>query len=206
VIEDALQLLREASEPLLVALAGPNGAGKSTFYVHFLSAEGIPFVNADWIARDLAHHELPSEAYEAAKRADVYRRRLLERGVSFAFETVFSDPAGDKVQFLRQAQSQGYSIHLVFIGLENRALSAARVAERVERGGHDVPDEKLHERFPRTLKNLREAVAFVDLAVLLDNSLASEPFRFVAAFERGRVVKDSGLRPRWVAGLPGLDR
>lgn len=54
-LTEILRSLRQGAAPVLVLLAGPNGAGKSTFYAHFLAAEGLPFINADLIARDLAY-------------------------------------------------------------------------------------------------------------------------------------------------------
>jgi predicted ABC-type ATPase len=56
------------------------------------------------------------------------------------------------------------------------------VRERVEAGAHDVPDEKLVTRFARTFINLRQALSFVNHALLFDNSSADEPHRFVAEF------------------------
>lgn len=199
------RFLREGGPPLVVVLAGPNGTGKSTFYTHYLAASGLPFINADRLALDVARHDPASVGYAAAELANRHRQEMLARGESFIFETVFSDPAGDKLSFLRQAQAQGYSVFLVFIGLDSPMLSMARVAQRVDRGGHDVPDEKLQARFPRTLENLKQAVSFVDLAVLFDNSRIDEPFRFVAAYEHGQVVESTPLRPRWAGQMPGLE-
>jgi predicted ABC-type ATPase len=57
-------------------------------------------------------------------------------------ETVFSDPQGAKLGFLRQCQTNGYGLLLIFIGLESADLSRGRIMERVEAGGHAVPDKK----------------------------------------------------------------
>jgi predicted ABC-type ATPase len=73
--------------------------------------------------------------------------------------------------------------------------------ERVEAGGHDVPDEKIVTRFPRTLANLRQALAFVNQALLFDNSSADEPYRFVAEFRKGRRSRRKGYRPAWAGFL-----
>lgn len=203
-IGEALRARAQGLERVLVVLAGSNGAGKSTFFKHYLLAEGLPFINADVIARDLVGDDPIEIAVAATRLADHYRRQLVERGQSFIMETVFSDPAGDKVGFLDEARARGYVVLLVFIGLDSPLLSRARVAERVERGGHDVPDEKIEARFPRTLENLRRAVELVDFALLLDNSSAVEPFRFVASFELGQLLERSDLVPRWTAPLHGL--
>src|SRR6266478_6563547 len=91
--------------PVIVALAGPNGAGKTTFFHAHLRAAGLRFVNADEIAR-----ELNIGAYEAAEIADALRRELVQQRESFVFETVFSDPAGEKLAFLAGAAASGYQV------------------------------------------------------------------------------------------------
>jgi predicted ABC-type ATPase len=92
-------------------------------------------------------------------------------------------------------------VFLVFIGLDSGELAVARVIERVEAGGHDVPDEKVLSRFPRTLDNLTQALEFVDHAFVFDNSSADEPFRFVAEFAKGILVRRGTCRPTWAIPL-----
>lgn len=193
--------LERTQGPFILVLAGPNGAGKSTFHDHFLADLGLPFVNADLIAREMEPAEPARVSYQAAQQADRIRRALVGCGDSFCMETVFSDPVGDKIDFMRQAQRAGYAIFLVYIGLSDVALSIARVVQRTEVGGHDVPDAKLIERFPRTLENLRGAIPFVDVALLFDNSSASQPYRHLATFERGTCIVKVKRLPEWVDAL-----
>lgn len=190
---------RGAEERLLIVVAGPNGAGKSTFVETFLKPTGILIVNPDEVAKGLSPDSPEGVAYEAARVADTWRRDLAARGVSFCMETVFSDPQGDKLQFLQECQSGGYTVILVFIGLESAELSLGRVIQRVEQGGHDVPDAKIEARFPRTFDTLRQALTFVDSALLFDNSSADKPFRFVAQFKAGKRVRRKGFTPTWAA-------
>lgn len=187
--------------PILLVIAGPNGAGKTTFHDHFISPLGMPFVNADRIAQSQSPTEISSGkfSYEAAKIADAARRLLLADGKSFCMETVFSDSAGDKLKFLRTARKAGYSVILVFIGLECAELSLARVIQRVAGGGHDVPDDKLRERFPRSLDNFRKAISFVDHAFLFDNSSSDTPIRPVAIWIAGKLRKSFQPIPAWSA-------
>ena len=70
--------------------------------------------------------------------------------MSFCMETVFSDPYGAKLRFLRECRSKGYIVVLIFVGLDSVELSRGRIMERVEAGGHDVLDEKIVARLPRT--------------------------------------------------------
>lgn len=183
----------------LVVLAGPNGAGKSTDFEQFLRRTGLPVVNADVIARAIAPQAPEAASYAASRAADVKRRALLAEGESFCMETVFSDPVGDKLAFLEEARTAGYRVVLLFIGLPSPELSQARVIQRVEDGGHDVPDEKLFARFPRTLENLAGALRFVDEARLYDNGDAREPFRLVARVEHGATRWRAVALPAWAA-------
>jgi predicted ABC-type ATPase len=192
--------------PLLVVLAGPNGAGKSTFYELYLRELGLRFINADVIARALAPAgpaQAEGAAYRAAQVADAARRALVAMGESFCMETVFSDPVGAKLAFLREAREAGYRVVLHFIGLASPELSQARVLHRVLNGGHDVPDEKLFARYPRTLENLARAASQVDALLLYDNSSAAEPYRLLGRLERGEVVERHPPVPEWAhAVLP----
>lgn len=162
--------------PIIVALAGPNGAGKTTFFHAHLAQAGLRFVNADVLSAELA-----MEPYDAARLAHALRRALVERRESFIFETVFSDPVGEKVAFLEAAAGSGYAVVLCYIGLSGPSQSAERVAMRVSQGGHDVPDEKLWSRFPRALENLRAAIQRLPQVMIFDNSDLSVPFRQAAA-------------------------
>jgi predicted ABC-type ATPase len=190
-----------SADRILVVVAGPNGAGKSTFVDAFLRPTGLHVVNPDQIAKALAPDDPGSMAYQAAQAADTVRHDLVARGGSFCMETVFSDPQGAKLAFLRHTRAQHYVVLLVFVGLDTAELAIARVVERVEAGGHDVPDDKILSRFPRTLENLTQALAFVDHAFLFDNSSAKEPFRFVAEFSNGALVRGDRRRPKWAVSL-----
>jgi predicted ABC-type ATPase len=179
--------------PIIVAVAGPNGAGKTTFYHAYLEQAGLRFVNADVLAR-----ELGADEYTAAQLADAVRRELVNQRESFVFETVFSDPVGDKRQFLREAIGTGYTVVVCFIGISSAEVSEERVAKRVTQGGHDVPAEKLASRFPRTLANLRAAIAELPYVIVFDNDDLRTPFREVATFKDGKLIELKKPVPRWL--------
>jgi predicted ABC-type ATPase len=179
--------------PIALAIAGPNGAGKTTFFHAHLAAAGLRFVNADVLATELA-----VGPYEAARLADALRQALVERGESFVFETVFSDPVGDKVAFLAEAARCGYVVVLCYIGLSDAGQSVERVAMRVAQGGHDVPDDKLRSRFPRTLANLQAAIARLPHVLIYDNSDLNTPYRQVAVFDHGRLRHLHEPIPEWL--------
>ncbi len=171
------------ARPIIVAIAGSNGAGKTTFFHTHLADTELQFVNAD----DLAH-ELDIGAYEAAEAAAALRQAFVARRVSFVFETVFSDPVGEKVSFLRDAVNLGYEVVLIFIHIADVETSVQRVSMRVAQGGHDVPDEKLQSRFPRTLANLQRAIDRLPHVLVYDNSDLSNPYLHVATYHNGKCI------------------
>jgi predicted ABC-type ATPase len=182
--------------PILVALAGPNGAGKTTFYRTYLRPSGLRFVNADVVALDLQ-----IDAYKAAKVADSLRRQLIEQRESFIFETVFSDPAGDKLAFLKEVERSGYTVALFFIGIKGPDVSNQRVAMRVLKGGHDVPGDKLQERYPRVMRNLKEALVELSNVRVYDSSDLKRPYRLVATVENGQEIQLHEPTPEWLRPL-----
>jgi len=182
------------ARPIIVAIAGPNGAGKSTFFATHVAPAGLRFVNADDLAR-----ELRIDAVDAARLANQLRTALVDQGESFAFETVFSDPVGDKVEFLRRAAvEKGYTVVLCYIGIGSVEVSRERVAMRVLQGGHDVPDEKLSARFPRTQANLARAIRSLPHVLVYDNDDLARPFRQVGEFRDGKPVHLPEPLPDWL--------
>jgi predicted ABC-type ATPase len=182
--------------PIVVAIAGPNGAGKTTFYKAHIRPAGLPFVNADVLSRALS-----LDPNVAARIAGVVRRNLVHEGVSFAFETVFSDPVGDRLQFLKDSAAAGYTVVLCYIGLASAALSSQRVSMRVSQGGHGVPADKLRSRYPRILANLKQAIPQLPHVLVYDNSDLTQPMRHVAAFDGGQMTFAAQSIPRWLTRL-----
>ena len=181
------------SAPLLIMLAGPNGAGKSTFYESYLKPLGLPFLNADILAR-----EANMDAYTAADTIAAIRDQRIADGLSFVTETVFSDPFGEKVQVLREASARGFDVILIYIGIKDANLCHRRVKARVSAGGHDVPVEKLAARYARSLDNLERAISQLPCVRIYDNSAFREPHRFLGEYaHRKPVSKTDDPIPKW---------
>lgn len=178
--------------PIILCIAGSNGAGKTTFYETFLHNSGLTYINPDKLALNLS-----IESEEATKIANNLRTELIRQKESFIFETVLSDPVGDKIRFLADAQTQGFHVEMIFIAINSAQTSDQRVSMRVSQGGHDVPSEKIIQRFPRTLENLKRAIKILPRVSVFDNSDIAHPYRLVAQYEKGALSTDPDSMPAW---------
>ena len=135
-----------------------------------------------------------ADSYVASILADFIRQRLLNRRISFSFETVMS--SADKVALLAKARYAGFRTYLYYIATENPAINVWRVKRRVELGGHDVPTEKIISRYYRSLDLLVEAIRNSDRAYLFDNS-GTEQF-WIAEITNGRELQvHANTLPNW---------
>lgn len=179
----------------LWVLVGGNGSGKSTFYNVALKPLGMPFINADVIAKQLYPDAPEANSYNAARVAEVMRTNLLLEGRSFCFETVFSHPS--KVDFIAQAKAMNYQIILVVIHVSSSELNKARISQRVAEGGHNVPGDKVESRIPKTLANVCLAIPLCDEVRVLDNSRLDHPFKPVLTIKAGQRVEHEYPLPEW---------
>ena len=160
-------------KPALIIIAGPNGSGKTSVTGKILEhrwIEGCTYINPDFIARDeFGDWNSPDAVVKAANRAAELREQCLKNKTGILFETVLSAP--DKIDFINRTKDAGYFIRLFFIGTENPAINAGRIARRVMEGGHDVPITKIISRFSKSIANACIAASIVDRLYVYDNSV-----------------------------------
>jgi predicted ABC-type ATPase len=160
-------------KPVVYVIAGPNGAGKTTFAVEFLPqlAGCRNFVNADLIARGLSPLDVDAVALEAGR---VFLRQIQAQVAArrdFAFETTLSGLG--YVRMLRMMRRRGYRVRLYYLWIPTVQLTLKRIAERVSRGGHDIPDDVARRRYGKGLTNLfRHYLPRTDYCAVFDNSSA----------------------------------
>ncbi len=140
-------------QPSVIVLAGPNGAGKTTASRTLLAntLRLMTFVNADAIAQGLAGFDPESAAIEASRIMLARMHALAEQRADFAFETTLA--ARSLASWLRTLVADGYTVNLFYFWLNSPDLAVARVAERVRRGGHSVPEATIRQRYRRSLDN-----------------------------------------------------
>ncbi|PWK29053.1 putative ABC-type ATPase [Arcicella aurantiaca] len=138
--------------------------------------------------------KIPVNSYVSAIFSDFLRHKFLENQMSFTFETVMS--SADKVALLAKAQALGFRTYLYYVSTEDPQINIARVSNRVNLGGHNVPQDKIFQRYYRSLAFLFEAIKYSNRVYLFDNSGISK--RFIASIEDGKTIDiQTDTLPEW---------
>jgi len=132
-------------------------------------------------------------SYTVAMLADFFRSEFLANGFSFSCETVFSHPS--KIELLKIAQLKGFRTYLYFVSTECSEININRVASRVKEGGHDVPYDKIVERFQRCLDNVSLALPCLNRAYFFDNT--GTDIRFLGEVNEGNWKLYTSRLPQW---------
>jgi len=166
-------------------IAGPNGAGKTTFAKEFLPeyAHCREFLNADMLAAGISPFD-PDRAAIAAGRVLLARmKELIRQGRDFGFETTMAGKT--YLSIFHKMKARGYCLHLFYLWLPNIELAFARVANRVEKGGHDIPPDVIRRRFDTSRNNLLKSyLPMFDAWMLFDNSTVHP--RKIACWDGGQ--------------------
>ncbi|MGL4209554.1 MAG: zeta toxin family protein [Candidatus Adiutrix sp.] len=174
-------------QPQLIMISGPNGAGKSTFTKNASIAQNYPVIDADKIAKDLN-----LSAVAAAREASRQIKSHIANNESFVRESTLT--ANYDFNLMAEVKQKGYKISMVYIGLNSKEMSQARVNTRSSLGGHDVPSEDIVRRFQKSVHNLFKAILIADEVKVYDNSgLEREK---VATFKKGHLIKQDS-NPAW---------
>lgn len=152
-------------------ISGPNGAGKTTSAKSLLPdfLETNEFVNADKIAAGLSPLNPESVSLLAGKLMLKRIDDLMDQDKSFAIETTLS--GRNYVDLINNARQKGYLINLIFLYLDIPELAKDRVENRVQAGGHNIPEIDIMRRFYRGIRNLIDFyLPIVDTASVYDAS------------------------------------
>lgn len=133
-------------KPTLILIGGCNGAGKTTFARRLLPMEGIErFLNADELARGLSPLRPELAAVRAGRLLLEEARRLIESRLSFGLESTLSGKT--YARLLHEAKAAGFHLAVHFLVVPSADVSIERVAQRVRKGGHHVPEADIRRRF-----------------------------------------------------------
>ena len=161
-----------ADTPQLLIVGGPNGSGKTTVALEYSDEHGLPYVGADAIAAVLNPTDPAASDFAAARQFIETIEQYVSQQTSFVCESTL---AGLTIgNFIRSARDAGYSISIAFLFVDSVDVCVARVAERVRKGGHNVPEADIRRRFTRSLRNFwRIYRELADNWVLLYNGMTT---------------------------------
>jgi len=140
---------------------------------------------------------LELNSYHASAICSYIREELLKLKKTFSFETVMSHES--KITFLRDAQALGYKTYLYFIATGSSDINVLRVKERVEKGGHPVPEDRIRSRYIRSIDLLHEAMSHSNRAFIFDNSHDENEPVLVAEYDGDELVAKVEALPSWLA-------
>ena len=185
-------------KPVLIVIAGPNGSGKTSVTSKILKHEWMEdavYINPDLVAQErFGDWNSPDAIRKAVVYCQEWREQCLAERKSLIFETVLS--ADDKIDFIERAKEAGFFVRLFFVCTESPTINASRIAQRVIKGGHDVPITKIILRYQKSILNCKYIATKVDRTYLYDNSVDDAEQKLLIRLSDGLIAK------RYVNELP----
>lgn len=176
----------------IYVVGGTNGVGKSTIREELLGSS-IPYINADFIAKELKTQHASLMLAELARQyGSEQMKKYIAEGESFAFENNLHEPK--TYQWLEEMQKKGYRIEIYYIGVNNLQITTKRIQERVKRGEHHVPPDEVFSRYENGLKLLRQYFDMPDKLLVIDNTVISQ---ICLQVEKGVIFLHQGV-VNWV--------
>lgn len=197
----------DSHKPVLIVIAGPNGSGKTSItkeILHHKWMENAAYINPDEVAQHTFGDWNDKDAVmQAVKYCEEWREQCLKEQKSLIFETVLSIP--DKVDYIFRAKKAGFFIRLFFVCTIYPTINAARIAQRVLQGGHDVPISKVINRYYKSIALCNVASYVADRTYVYDNSAENESAKLLFRLTEGSITKTYTENiPEWA--LPIYER
>lgn len=174
-------------------VGGVNGVGKSSLIGSLksrLNDFGL-IIDVDKINERFNGDRLKGGKYAVNLISD-----CISKGITFTQETTLSGVRTEKTISL--AKEKGYYIRLYYIGLDNADESIDRIANRVKKGGHDIPKKDVIKRFQHRFENLEKILPYCDTAYFYDNF---NGFKEVGVYKNGEIISHGNSQPDWMNEL-----
>ena len=173
-------------------IGGVNGAGKSslTGVLKTERADLGKIIDVDKLA------VLHGSFVEGGKAAVNMQEDFIREGISFTQETTLSGQR--PLRMIRQAKEAGYYVRLFYVGISSAKEALRRIENRVNKGGHNIPEEDVLRRFNERNEALAKVLDYVDEAVLFDNE---NGFAAIAEYKNGELLAKGDYIPDWLKEL-----
>lgn len=161
----------KATKQNVYMIAGCNGSGKTTAVMTLLPEylNIFNFINADEIAKGLAPLNPESASLQAGRLMLQQLDKMIFSKKDFAFETTSAGLG--HIKTLKKCRLAGYKIHIIYLYLSSETLAIKRVANRVQQGGHNIPERDIIRRYLKGLKNIfKSYIQLADYTEIIDNS------------------------------------
>jgi len=168
---------KKAQIPRFYVLAGTNGGGKSSIAGALLTEQGVSYFNPDEAAALIGAANPQLSLEETQGMAWQQGKRLLERAIAERLDYAFESTLGGNTitSLLNNAMSSGVEVRIWYVCLTSPELHIARVRARVARGGHDIPEQRIRERYTRSLLNLICLMPKLTELRVFDNTIEADP-------------------------------
>lgn len=179
--------------PEFIIIAGINGTGKSSLRGVLGEYKDLGYViDPDQIAKE--NH---ADTIAAGKIAVRLIDDCIQKQITFTQETTLA--GGRIVREMQTAQILGYTISMFYVGLESLGESLTRITNRVQKGGHSIPEEHVIRRYEKRISDFQKCVPYCDEIVFYDNQ---NGFIKVAEYQRNTGFQyTNGHRPGWLESL-----
>lgn len=104
----------------------------------------------------------------AVQRIEQWIDASLDVHKSVGVETVLSTPKYRRL--VDKAKQRGFAVWLIYVVLDTVERNIERVAIRVEKGGHAVPEDKIRKRRSGSLAQFPWFLVHAEVAWIFDNS------------------------------------
>ena len=203
--------------PHLYIITGSNGAGKSSVggsYLPDTICERCSTFDGDkvflqkqkllWQQGITAIKEARNIAYQFVKdQFDRLVDEALQENKDFIYEGHFiNETTWDTPKRFKQ---NGYTIHLIFLGLKNTSLSRLRVLDRSKRGGHYVQPAEVTSNFYGNLEKVNKYYPLFNTVTIIDASQSQH--KLLVYIENGVLINSikKAELPQWfISGLPAI--
>ena len=173
-------------------IGGVNGVGKSSLTGVLASESNDLGVIID---TDKITASLGGDKIKGGKAAIERINNSLAKGINFTQETTLS---GSRIlKTIKRARELDYFIRLYYVGVNSADESMKRIRNRVEKGGHDIPEQDVKRRYNKRFEDLVNILPYCNEVKFYDNE---NGFVEKAEYKNGELITKSKSIPEWDGG------